>query len=64
MIMRSLLNYFSLLAVVLGKGVIKWFCKLSDTCQEVRDGHKQEGAECASCWPAAFYRTDSLYHHD
>lgn len=44
--------------------MIKWFCKLSDTYQEVRKGHKQEGAECASCWPAAFYRADSLYHRN
>lgn len=63
MVMRSLPNYFSLLAGVWGKRVIKWFCKLSDTYQEVREGHKQEGAECASCWPAVLYRADSLYHH-
>lgn len=48
----------------LGKRVIKWFCELSDTYQEVREGHKQEGAECASCWPAVLYRADSLYHHN
>ena len=40
-------------------GVIKWFSKLSDTYQEVRQSHKQEGAECASCLPAVLYRADS-----
>lgn len=44
-------------------GEIKWFCKLSEPYQEVRLGHKQEGAECASCWPAAFYRADSYKSH-
>lgn len=39
--------------------MIKWFSKLSDTYQEVRQGHKQEGAECASCWPAVLYWADS-----
>lgn len=40
-------------------GMIKWFSKLSDTYQEVRQSHKQEGAECASCLPAVLYRADS-----
>lgn len=40
-------------------GVIKWFSKLSDTHQEGRQSHKQEGAECASCLPGLLNRADS-----
>lgn len=44
--------------------MIKKFCNLSDTCQEVREDHKQDEVECASCRPAAVYGVDFLPHHD